>query len=128
MRSERGWSLPFMWIAVGTIALLTWWLGWIAIALVPVFVLLITAGVWIHDLTVHDAQCRWCNVIKAELAGEREIDLERFSTKHLKVFPTYMHIQVYVDRVPDVRVDIDFNEHIHRVQAYPYTDRSELGI
>ncbi len=118
--------MPWLWIVLGILGLLTWWLGWIVIALAPVLVLLITLGVIVHDKSLHDTRCRWCNRVKAIVAEDRGIDVSRVRTKHLEVHPTYMQVQVHVDGMPDVRVDIDFNEEVLRTQAWPYTDRTPI--
>ena len=118
--------MPWLWIVLVVIGLLTWWLGWIVIALVPVLVLVITLGVIVHDKSMHDSRCRWCNRVKDVVAAERNLAPSQLRTKHLEVHPTYMQVQVFVDGMPDVRVDIDFNEEILRTQAWPYTDRTPL--
>ncbi len=128
MPAQRGWSMPWLNILLVIIALLTWLYGWIVLLIVGVLFGLITLGVWIHDIVVHDEACRWCNVIKDGLAAERDIARERITTKHRKSYPTYMQVQVLIDGMPDARIDIDFNEQIHRVQEWPYPDREPLDI
>jgi hypothetical protein len=109
LMSERGSSLPVIWILILVLAVLTWFFGWI----VPVALFFATAaGVALHDWISHDSKCRWCNRVKRVFLEERGIHPGRLRTKDLQSFPTHMHIQVYVDGAPDIVVDIDFNEQI----------------
>ena len=109
MNGDGGWTIPYMWILLVIVGVLVWQFGWIVLLYVAGLFVLITAGVWVHDLVTHDHKCRWCNVIKDAFEAERRIPRERIQTKHIRSHDTHMLVQVFVDGEKDVVIDIDFN-------------------
>lgn len=121
--SCRGWSLPILPILVLLIATLTYFYGWPVLAIVAGMIAMTGLGTAIYDKLTHATRCRYCNVIKAELAAERGIDIERITTFHEVNYDDHMEVQTYIDGKEDILVDIDLNE---RILDWPSTGSSAL--
>jgi hypothetical protein len=93
-------------ILIIIIVALTYFFGWIVLAISAGFLVCIPVVTAIYDKITHDSNCTECNIIKQVLFDELGIDIAAIKTKHEKVFDDHMYIRADIGEEKTILFDI----------------------
>ena len=95
---QQGFSLPILPILILLISVLTYFCGWVVLAISAGLFICIPVVTVIYDKLTHGSNCIECNTIKQAISDKMGVEIGIVKTKHEKMFDDHMHIRADIGK------------------------------
>ncbi len=103
---QQGFNLPIIPILILIISVLTYFLGWVVLAISAGLFICIPVITAVYDRLTHGSNCIECNTIKQAISDEMGIEIDTIKTKHEKIFDDHIHIRADIGKEKTILFDI----------------------